>query len=509
MGIIIPPEDAGKALGRFSGPDVVIVGTGPAGVVSALELAKAGLQVLMLEAGSEALDTDGSPFFNFEVNGPSHEVAFGMSLQMGGSTNLWSGRSARFEAGDITMSRGWPFDREDLEDDYRHAEEILGIELENADQQPEIPAGWKSACQRPLEIKRFTWSRPPRNFADVARRAVERFPELNVILGARCVRLNYQGGVLQSLSVATSDGVQSVSARRFLLAAGGLESPRVMLASGLGEGLPALGRYLGTHPKGNVGKLELRRLARLRYPLFSDTKIGDHWRRYGVGLEHSSRPAGLNHYLQLSPRFEKIGSSMLERAQQGLLAARGPSTGRNRLEDAAILAGRVAFNALGRSGVFQGYASQLTLRGFFDQHPDPSNRIELQASADKFGVPQAAVQWKLGQHDYDSISAFMRIISEHISRSDIGEVRADLPHDPGELRLTGVHSHFMGTTRMGTGPGDSVVDGWGRVHGQERLFVSGPGLFRTYSYANPVLTICALALRVARGVIHSLQEERA
>ena len=57
--------------------------------------------------------------------------------------------------------------------------------------------------------------------------------------------------------------------------------------------------------------------------------------------------------------------------------------------------------------------------------------------------------------------------------------------------------HLMGTTRMGASPSSSVVDANGRVHGYANLFVAGSSLFPTSGYANPTLTIVALALRLA------------
>ena len=57
-------------------------------------------------------------------------------------------------------------------------------------------------------------------------------------------------------------------------------------------------------------------------------------------------------------------------------------------------------------------------------------------------------------------------------------------------------SHHMGTTRMGTDPSTSVVDPDCRVHGIDNLYVAGSSVFPASGYANPTLTIIALALRL-------------
>jgi choline dehydrogenase-like flavoprotein len=53
---------------------------------------------------------------------------------------------------------------------------------------------------------------------------------------------------------------------------------------------------------------------------------------------------------------------------------------------------------------------------------------------------------------------------------------------------------------MGTGASTSVVDRQCRVHGYENLFVAGSSVFPTGGFANPTLTIVALALRLAETV---------
>lgn len=62
--------------------------------------------------------------------------------------------------------------------------------------------------------------------------------------------------------------------------------------------------------------------------------------------------------------------------------------------------------------------------------------------------------------------------------------------------LTG-GKHHMGTTRMHPDPRQGVVDPDCRVHGVANLYVAGSSVLPTCGYANPTLTIVALAVRLA------------
>ena len=71
--------------------------------------------------------------------------------------------------------------------------------------------------------------------------------------------------------------------------------------------------------------------------------------------------------------------------------------------------------------------------------------------------------------------------------------------------LIGVHSHLMGTTRMGDDTKTSVTNADGRVHGTSNLYIAGPSLFPTYGFANPFLTITALSLRLADHLLKQIK----
>ena len=62
----------------------------------------------------------------------------------------------------------------------------------------------------------------------------------------------------------------------------------------------------------------------------------------------------------------------------------------------------------------------------------------------------------------------------------------------------------MGTTRMSDDVRQGVTDSYGRVHGIANLYVAGSSLFPTSGWANPTLTIVALAIRQAEYIAGAL-----
>ena len=74
---------------------------------------------------------------------------------------------------------------------------------------------------------------------------------------------------------------------------------------------------------------------------------------------------------------------------------------------------------------------------------------------------------------------------------------------PADLRLEAFHP--MSTARMGSDPADSVTGPDGAVHGTEGLYVADAGMLPTSVGVNPMMTIIAMAARVARGVPEALE----
>jgi long-chain-alcohol oxidase len=78
------------------------------------------------------------------------------------------------------------------------------------------------------------------------------------------------------------------------------------------------------------------------------------------------------------------------------------------------------------------------------------------------------------------------------------EIAAAAVFTPGKTPVSAAHP--QGGCGMGSGPGDSVTDSYGRVHGLPWLFVADASLFPDSLEINPYVTIMALAGRVAQRI---------
>jgi hypothetical protein len=126
--------------------------------------------------------------------------------------------------------------------------------------------------------------------------------------------------------------------------------------------------------------------------------------------------------------------------------------------------------------------------------PSATNRVFLSAERDRTGLYTPSVRCVFAADDFLNGETTLRLLADTLIQRRKGRVRvfnSRIYHD-----VTG-GGHLMGTTRMGLSHAGSVVDADCRVHGYQNLFLAGSSVFPTSGYANPTLTIVALALRLA------------
>jgi len=146
------------------------------------------------------------------------------------------------------------------------------------------------------------------------------------------------------------------------------------------------------------------------------------------------------------------------------------------------------------------YRHLLKVTGPIQEIPSPDSRVTLDPEqTDRFGRRVARLSGSVHPESLRT-AEFLRLRAvEWLRASGASEVWS--PQLPRALSLS-AGQHQAGTCRMGTSPQSSVTDAWGRVHGHDNLYVIDASTHVTNGGVNPVLTIMALALRNAAGMLH-------
>lgn len=105
----------------------------------------------------------------------------------------------------------------------------------------------------------------------------------------------------------------------------------------------------------------------------------------------------------------------------------------------------------------------------------------------------------MGERDLRSIRCAHTLLDQALRSARLGRLDLAIPPDDAAWQQAAAEGgkHHAGTTRMSDDPACGVVDRDLKVHGVHNLHVVGSSVFPTAGYANPTLTIVALAIRLA------------
>ncbi len=127
--------------------------------------------------------------------------------------------------------------------------------------------------------------------------------------------------------------------------------------------------------------------------------------------------------------------------------------------------------------------------------PWPDNRVTIADEKDQFGIPVARVTFSLHDNDKKLIEFGKKQVMEVMLAAGAEEVVQEARY-----------AHLVGGARMGQDPTSSVVDRFGRTHDVANLFICDGSILPTQGYANPGLTIQALAARTADYLISQSEQ---
>ena len=497
--------------------DICIVGAGPAGVALALALSGFGLRMILLESGGLSIEAPSQKLNVAENLGLPHGGAVGGRARvLGGAGRLWAGQCLRFDAIDFAQRpwvplSGWPIALDSLEPFYQAAERFFRVENQPTDASFYALFGQKAPDWSPNSIHSMsTVITPEKDVGRYHRRALKQAADVRVVLHANVVHINTEGEKATGLSVHTLDGRNAeVRARAYVLCGGGIENPRLLLASdkqrpaGLGNAHDLVGRYFQEHPNGLTATIEggdpasLQRQFRMlygKYKFFPKFRLSE-------AAQRAHEVLNVNAHLRFRGAAEE-GVAAAKGAIKALRQRRVPSNIRPTFLSLLRGSKEVAQLALSRryTGLDAPTPREIRLQCYMEQSPNPDSRISLGREVDAVGVRRAAIDWRMSDIERRTAQVMTELVAGEFSRLGLGTIRPDAwLYDQGDAwksRLTDCY-HHAGTTRMAEYPGQGVVDPTLEVFDVAGLYVCGSSVFPTSGYANPNLTIVALAFRLA------------
>ena len=498
--------------------DVCLIGSGAAGLTLASHLA--GLRVLVVEAGG--VQPRGEPGW---LAGQAADFAFtgfedGRGRAFGGSTRLWYGQCLRldpidFEQRSWVPHSGWPITAAELNPFYDRAEAFAGIPGAVYD-----GANWRSLAIPvpsfgPDLQPKFTVYMPQPDFSKLLGQRLGREPALDVLLHAAVTSIDMDGNghSARTVTLAGEGGrTGRVTAKAFVLCGGGIGNPRLLLASdgvladGIGNARGLVGRFFQDHPSATTGTLsplspggaasvqkQFRKLRRSRRTTWPKLALADSAQRRDRML--NANALMLYDYAEDSALTR--AKAVLDAVQTRRPAAIAAGSLRLARHVPELAARAIHTVATGKAPVFK--PRTIMLKTHVEQRPDPDNRVTLGTKRDRHGMRLPRLAWRVHADELRT----MRCITEAAGRAfhSLGWGTITVaPWLEGGVEAARAHIedtyHHHGTTRMASSEAEGVTDLHCRVFGTDNLYVAGSSLFPTSGYANPTLTIMALAIRL-------------
>ena len=505
--------------------DVLIIGAGIAELILADRLRRNKKRVVVLESGALEQVGETHPLNRVVQLGDAYSGATrGRFRCLGGTSTRWGGALIPFLSSDLSDRPyldlpAFPVSMDAIRPYLGALEKLFGIDGGSYEEEFVSEVGARNYIptgDSDFQVRFAKWPTfKKRNVASVFNEQIQSDRNLQVSINstATALSMDAENGRIVSVTGRHQNGNSiTVTAKHFVICAGAIETTRLLLLldrqqnSRLFQGCDALGRYFFDHISVRLASIRADHPARLN-------------RMAGFRFVDSTMRSLR---FELSPnaqRREQVGSafghiSFRTNSDTAFDMLRNLLRSRQRRE--TFPSSQLLLGALGelpylvRLGFWRAVHRQLLwpvpaiyeLHVVAEQMPRVNNSITLASECDWFGLPLAAINWRITAQDCSIFPLFQRLFDRYWDRHGLREVGELIwINEPGSdliLRNEQVDVyHPGGSARMGVDPRSAVLDTNLRVYGLPNLWTASTAAFPSGGGANPTLTLILFTMRLA------------
>jgi choline dehydrogenase-like flavoprotein len=492
---------------------ICIVGAGAAGIVLAVELARLGRQVTLLEGGGATIEDASQDPYRSELAGLPHRgVHIGRFRAYGGTTTQWGGQILELDEIDFTkrdwvQGSGWPIPKSELSSGYARALELQGVGAAILD---DAEVWTRLGLVKPTfehMISHLTRWCPEPNFAVLHAKVLEG-PAVSLWLHTNAVELDMDGDLVRSVRCRTLGGKQATfCADRFVFCLGTIESSRFFLQPRQG-GLPwnrsgLLGKHFQDHIDASSAVVTPRDRRRF-HQIFDGIFLNGYkyLPKLKVDVTTMRESETLNAGATIAAHSD-IDDQLIAIKTTVKKILRGGMRGLSKSEVLGVFrhphaVARLAWRYKVAHRAFIPRDAKLMLRVHSEQEPLSASSISLSDQRDSLGLLRTRLDWRVSELELKTIRKFTLIAKQELSAIAELTLDPDLERgDPAFIQRCDDGYHQMGGMRMAATECDGVVDTNLRLAGTKNCYVCSAAVFPTSGFSNPTHTLLALAVRLA------------
>ena len=453
---------------------VVIFGSGPAGITTALELERKKISSIIIEAGKENFSSNSQDFYKGKIIGDNlADLSSSRLRQLGGTSGHWGGWCKPMESYNL---ENWPLKKNELDQYAKKTCSILNIKNKF-----EV-----ASLNNYFNQIEFQYSKI--RFADKYKDYLKKSKNIHLILNSQLSHFEGSNGIIQNAVCINQNSKKKIKSKYYILACGGIEISRILLwtreknKSLINQNLP-IGQYWMNHPWiiSGIGIINKKKL---------ENKLGNKFINYDGPLHFASKKKLLDDKKILSAAIymnAKEDTKFYKEIIKDILCV-APEYGKK-------IARKIFSKDLKCGNIFMN----------LEEPPSKNNKIVLdKVEKDKFNIPRINLFYKISKESLFTAKTFLEEFAILCKDQDLGRIAIqDNIYNLDSFENMGGY-HHLGGTRMGTNNSTSVVNPDLKVHNLNNLFVNGSSNFPTAGYTNPTYTIVQLSLRLANTIASKL-----